>query len=65
MSDDIDRAQEAQDILNREALDRALRSQPRHAPTVECIDCGETLNSVRRSIGACRCVECQTVFEKK
>lgn len=62
MADDIDRAQE------RQELEMAARLQvvPRfNAPSLaECDDCGEEIPSKRRAIGGVkRCVDCQNHFE--
>ena len=62
MADDIDRAQE------RQELEMAARLQvvPRfNAPSLaECDDCGEDIPSQRQAIGGVkRCFDCQNHFE--
>jgi len=64
MSDEIDKAQDNQANYNDDALRRHQRLT-KIEPTEFCIDCDEPINEVRRKIGACRCFDCQSIFERK
>lgn len=63
MSDEADRAQDIQAQINDEAVFRQLR-KAKTTPTDFCIDCDDEISQVRKNIGACRCVDCQTIYEK-
>lgn len=63
MSDEIDRAQDIQQSINDDAIARQLRKS-KVTPTDFCIDCDDEIPQVRKNIGACRCIECQTLYEK-
>ncbi|MGM8871582.1 TraR/DksA C4-type zinc finger protein [Psychrobacter sp. 2Y5] len=62
MADDIDLAQERQDL---EMAARMQIAQRFDTPSLtECDDCGEDIPSKRQSIGGVtRCVDCQNHFE--
>ena len=62
MADDIDRAQERQDL---EMAARMQMAQRFDKPSLaECDECGEEIPAERRAIGGVtRCVDCQNHFE--
>lgn len=63
MSDEIDRAQDIQASINEDAIARQLHKS-KVTPTDYCVDCDDELSQFRKGIGACRCVDCQTIYEK-
>lgn len=63
--DDIDRAQEREQIDTAKALEAHLRrvhGQRGHG-TETCVECGDAVAPYRQALGARRCVECQTAAE--
>lgn len=72
-ADDIDRAaslnlRQTEDAV-RAARDKLAPEQVQNAdgtwPEPDCIDCGEPNDQRRLELGKVRCVECQTILEKK
>ena len=65
MPDDIDRAQEACDQFQADALAAHLRKTPHGESLSACIDCDEPIPEARqRAMPGCRrCIECQTMHE--
>lgn len=65
MPDDIDRAQEAADLFQQDALAAHLRKVPQGESLAECIDCDEPIPEARRwAVPGCRrCIDCQTMRE--
>ena len=63
MSDEGDKAADFQQAeIERSLAAHAARKRPDAARN--CVDCNEELNTARRGIGACRCVDCQGDREK-
>lgn len=72
-ADEIDRAAQ----ISSWATDEAIRRQQSLAkpeqvqlpdgswPVLECLDCGETIPEGRLKHGRVRCIDCQTIKEKK
>ncbi|WP_424406500.1 TraR/DksA C4-type zinc finger protein [Pasteurella sp. PK-2025] len=65
MTDRFDKAQELEQMHRDVALKN--RTTSTRASAFFCEDCGEKIPEQRRLtiIGVCRCVSCQTIFEKK
>lgn len=64
---DMDQAQEADNRLRQQAIDRARRAMNQNATGREdCIDCGEMIPEGRRKAvpGCIRCVECAKLNER-
>lgn len=63
MTDIIDKACE----IEQQQRDLALQNRPAPPKSAVrfCIDCGDELPEVRQKMHCCRCVTCQTLFEKK
>ncbi|MBO1529615.1 TraR/DksA C4-type zinc finger protein [Psychrobacter sp. F1192] len=64
MADDIDRA--------NTSIDAEMKARLRALPVFdvpslsECMQCGEEIPSKRRALGGVsRCIDCQTVYEKR
>ncbi|MBR0573346.1 MULTISPECIES: TraR/DksA family transcriptional regulator [Pasteurellaceae] len=66
MSDAIDKAQELQDLLNKNAL-KKHKDKACLVSTHFCEDCDIEIPEKRREAikGVCRCVNCQEIFEAK
>lgn len=64
MSDIIDRANDqAQEELNRNLAKAQRFDQPSLA---ECVECGEDIPERRRRLGGVtRCIDCQSVIERR
>ena len=64
MSDIIDRANDqAQEELERSLAKAARFDQPSLA---ECVECGEDIPERRRRLGGVtRCIDCQSVIERR
>jgi RNA polymerase-binding transcription factor DksA len=62
MSDDIDRAQDTEQLLRQHALNAHAQRQPKQGKA-EC-DCGEAISPLRQSLGAERCMFCQSHYER-
>ena len=64
MADDADRANDYVDLTMANYLSRAPKfDQPSVA---ECLECGEDIPARRQSVGGVkRCVDCQSVFERR
>lgn len=68
MCDEIDQltdraAQEAEFAARKHAIEEAWRlAQP---PTYFCEDCDAGITEIRQAMRCTRCVDCQTVFERR
>ena len=62
MSDDIDKAQDTEQLLREHALQAHAAKQATHGRT-ECA-CGEAISPLRQSLGAERCMFCQSHYER-
>lgn len=69
MSDSLDHAAVIQDVMNSAGiLASALRVAPQSHPDFDgksCIKCGCEIPTSRLSMGRIRCVNCQTILEKR
>ena len=65
MSDDIDLAQSHEEMHRAHALAAIERQRSRQTGLPECIECGEEISPLRQSIGATRCIDCQTDHEQR
>ena len=61
MSDDIDRAQE-QEQVNRDLALQAHAAK-RGVGQPECRECGAGISTLRQQLGAVRCIDCQHAHE--
>lgn len=65
MSDEVDRAQEIQELANAEAMHQHRRKTAL-TPSDECVECGVVIPLARRQAVPCeRCVDCQSLHERR
>ena len=64
--DIFDQAQAVDEQLREAALSARQASQTREPGTMECIDCGDEIPTLRRqAMPSCRrCIDCQNDYEK-
>ena len=63
-----DTADKAQYHIEREEEARRLlriRKEQQAKTFTECVDCEVSLSELRQQMKACRCVDCQTEFERE
>lgn len=69
MADEIDDAQTVNELHQEVSLAEArAKTAPETHPDFDgkhCVECGEEIPPGRLALGKVRCVECQTVIEKK
>tara|TARA_R110000751_G_scaffold57683_3_gene122270 strand:- start:1469 stop:1666 length:198 start_codon:yes stop_codon:yes gene_type:complete len=64
MADDADRANDYVDLTISHCLSRAPKFDG--LSLAECMECGEDIPAKRQAVGGrTRCVDCQSVFERR
>ncbi len=64
MADDADRANDYVDLTLAHCLSRAPKFDK--PSLTECMECGKDIPAKRQAVGGrTRCVDCQSVFEKR
>lgn len=67
MTDEIDRAQAAEERFREQALAAQMRKAPQGESAHECVRCGVPIPEARRGAmpGVTRCVDCQQLHEQQ
>lgn len=63
MSDEIDKAQEREQLDREQAL-KAHVLKHNSVGLNACEECDEPISALRRNLGAHRCIDCQQLYER-